>query len=659
MNEDHSRFKTFSRRAALLGGGKALLFGALAARLYYLQVVESDKYATLAEDNRISLRLLPPPRGRILDRFGIPLAANEQNYKVVLVAEQANDVERTLDRLGQVIELSADERARIMTEVRKKRAFVPVTVREYLDWQTVSRIEVNAPDLPGISIDVGQTRAYPFGKEMAHVLGYVAAVSEAELKAAEDPLLELPGFKIGKNGLEKEYDEKLRGTAGTTTVEVNAVGRTIRELKREEGTPGQDLVLSVDNQLQAYVQQRLAGEKSASVVLLDIATGGVLALGSVPSYDPNAFNLGISSSHWRQLLNDPLHPLTNKATAGLYNPGSTYKMVVALAALEAGIDPAEEVYCPGHYDLGNARFHCWKRWGHGKMDMHAAIKESCDVYFYDVSRRVGVDNIAAMSNKLGLGARTGLDLPGERGGTIPTKAWKRAQIGEPWQGGETLVTSIGQGFVLTSPLQLAVMTARIAGGHAVTPHFARDLQPRGDDDPTAQAVDAAQAMAARQGDPAEAAAATPAARAGLFPKLDIPEADLALIRDAMDAVVNERGGTAYSKRITREGWAMAGKTGTSQVRRITMAERRQGVVENEDLPWRRRDHGLYVAFAPVHAPRYACAVVVEHGGGGSSAAAPIGRDVLTEAQRLDPLANDSPRQIADAPSRTQGTGRMP
>ncbi|MBK1668439.1 penicillin-binding protein 2 [Rhodovibrio sodomensis] len=650
MNEDHSRFKTFSRRAALLGGGKALLFGALAARLYYLQVVEADKYATLAEDNRISLRLLPPPRGRILDRFGQPLAANEQNYKVVLVAEQAKDVERTLDRLAQIIELGAGERARIMTEVRKKRAFVPVTVREYLDWATVSRIEVNAPDLPGISIDVGQTRAYPFGPEMAHVLGYVAAVSESELKAAEDPLLELPGFKIGKNGLEKEYDEKLRGSAGTSTIEVNAVGRTIRELKREEGTPGKDLVLSLDQQLQTYVQQRLSGEKSASVVLLDIATGGVLAMGSVPSFDPNLFNLGISASHWRKLRNDPLHPLINKATAGLYNPGSTYKMMVALAALKAGIDPAETVYCPGHYDLGNARFHCWKNYGHGEMDMHAAIKESCDVYFYDLSRRVGIEKIAAMSRRFALGDKTGIDLPGERGGTIPTKAWKRAQIGEPWQGGETLVSAIGQGFVLTSPLQLAVMTARLASGRAVVPHFRRDLQPRADDGPRAQAVDAAQQVAETRGGPGPG---TPAPEP-MFAALDIPGADFALIRDAMDAVVNEPGGTAYSKRITRDGWHMAGKTGTSQVRRITMAERRQGVIDNEDLPWRRRDHGLYVAYAPVNAPRYAVAVVVEHGGGGSKSAAPIGRDVLAEAQRLDPLANDSPEQVADAPPIRRG-----
>jgi penicillin-binding protein 2 len=602
--------------------------------MYYLQVVEAERYATLAEDNRISLRLLPPPRGRIVDRFGTPLAQNEQNYRVLLVAEQANDVERTLDKLSQIIPIKAEERARILGEVRKKRAFVPVTVREYLPWDKVSQIEVNAPDLPGISIDVGQTRHYPYGRDMAHVLGYVAAVSEKELTG--DPMLELPGFKVGKNGLEKQYEEKLRGAAGTSTLEVNAVGRTIRELKRTEGTPGQDLVLAMQAELQTYTQQRLSGERSASAVLLDVRRGGVLALGSHPSYDPSAFNLGISSKQWRELTSDPLHPLTNKATAGLYNPGSTFKMVVALAALEAGINPDETVYCPGHYKLGNARFHCWRRWGHGHMDMHDSIKHSCDIYFYDVSRRIGIERIAAMSRKLGLGDAVNLDLPGELSGTIPTKDWKRANIGEPWQGGETLVTAIGQGFVLTTPLQLAVMTARLAGRRNVTPHLARELEPRADDTPGQQAVDAAMAAA---GEP------------DLFPPVELPERHLDLIHHAMDAVVNDREGTAYSKRITREGWEMAGKTGTSQVRRITMAERRKGVIKNEDLPWRRRDHGLFVGYAPVHAPRYAVAVVVEHGGGGSSAAAPIARDLLAEAQRLDPLGTSPAAQIADAPKR--------
>lgn len=626
LNEDHGRFKMFSRRALILGGGQAVLFGVLAARLYDLQVLESDKYATLAEDNRVSLRLLPPPRGRILDRYGEALAVNEQNYRVLLVAEQAQDVGRTLDKLSRIIPVDADDRARILREIRQRRAFVPVTVQEYLSWEKVSRIEVNAPDLAGVTIDVGQTRHYPYGAQMAHVLGYVAAVAEHELNG--DPLLELPGFRIGKSGLEKRYDKQLRGAAGTSQVEVNAVGRTIRELDREEGKPGDDLVLSLDAGLQTYLQQRLSGERSASSVVLDTATGDVLAMASVPSYDPNAFNLGLSGRQWRELINNPQHPLTNKAIAGLYNPGSTFKMVVALAAMDSGLGVGHEVTCPGYYKLGDSRFHCWRRWGHGKLDMIEGIKNSCDVYFYDIARRVGIERIAATARRLGLGETVGIDLPGERAGTIPDKAWKRAHIGEPWQGGETLVSAIGQGFVLTTPLQLAVMTARLAGGRVVRPHLAYALVGR--------------------------EAATHPAGPAEFSPLEVPAAHLEVVRAGMDAVVNEEGGTAYGRRIRRDGWEMAGKTGTAQVRRITMAERRQGVTKNEDLPWRRRDHALFVAFAPVAAPRYCCAVVVEHGGGGSSTAAPIARDVLVETQRRDPAGRGRPAQIAEALATKEG-----
>lgn len=622
LHEDHGRFKTFSRRALMLGGGQAVLLGGLALRMYDLQVLESDKYATLAEENRISLRLLAPPRGRILDRFGVPLAANEQNYRVVLVAEQARDVERTLDKLAQIIAIPESERRRILREVRKKRAFVPVKVAENLRWEKVSRVEVNAPDLAGISIEVGQTRAYPLGADVAHVLGYVAAVSEAELKRDNDPLLQLPGFRIGKTGLEKQYDEVLRGAAGTSQVEVNAVGRTIRELERTPGRPGQDLVLSLDARLQTFVQARLSNEKSASAVVLDTLTGGVLAMGSVPSYDPHAFSFGMTTQEWRELVNDPLHPLTNKAIAGLYNPGSTFKMVVALAALESGIGPGHDVYCPGYYELGNARFHCWRRAGHGRLDMIGGIKNSCDVYFYDIARRVGIQRIAAMARRFGLGSEVGIDLPGELGGTIPTKDWKLAEIGKPWQGGETLVSAIGQGFVLTTPLQLAVMTARLASGKAITPRLTRRLIAEGGGGDVFEPAD--------------------------FPPLDLPARHLDIVRTGMDAVVNEPGGTAYSRRIEQEGLQMAGKTGTAQVRRITMAERRQGVIKNEDLPWRRRDHALFVAYAPVEAPRYCCSVVVEHGGGGSTTAAPIARDILLKTQRRDPAGRAGLARLADA-----------
>lgn len=606
-HDDSSKSKTFSRRALFLAGGQALLFSTLAGRMYYLQIVKSDTYKTLAEDNRINLRVLPPPRGRILDRFGVELAVNEQNYRLVLVREQTHDVEVTLDSLGKVITLSEHDFKRVLREVKRKRAFVPVTVRDNLSWEEVSKISVNAADLPGASIEVGQTRSYPYGPAMAHTLGYVAAVSERELTG--DPLLELPGFRIGKNGMEKQHDLVLRGKQGNSHLEVNAYGRVIRELSRDEGEPGRDAVLTIDAGLQTYVQQRMMSEKSAAAVVMDIKNGDVLSLGSVPSYDPSAFNRGLSTREWNSLIKDHLAPLTNKAIAGTFAPGSTFKMIVALAAMKEGIGPQHSVFCPGAMRLGNAKFHCWKRGGHGWVDLNGSIKHSCDVYFYDVARRIGVDKIAAMASRFGLGQTVGLDLPGERAGVVPTKAWKLANVGEPWQGGETLIAAIGQGFVLSTPLQLATMTARLASGLKVTPRLTR-----GFNDETG---------GVSEPDP-------------VFESMGIPPEHLRVIHNAMDAVTNNRRGTAYKARIEREGWEMAGKTGTSQVRRITLAERAAGVFKNEDLPWRRRDHALFVGYAPVHNPRYACAVIVEHGGGGSSTAAPIVRDILTETQRRDP-----------------------
>jgi penicillin-binding protein 2 len=616
-NQENDRYKSFTRRAILLGGAQAAAFTALGGRLYYLQVVESDKYAMLAEDNRISPRLLPPPRGLILDRKGVELAGNEPTYRAVVVPEQARDMEAILTAIAEIVPLSEEERARILKEASKKRAFVPITVKENLTWQQVSTLEVNAPSLPGVTIETGQIRTYPYGVPLAHIVGYVAAVSEEELTG--DPLLELPSFRIGKNGVERQFDLSLRGRPGTSQVEVNAVGRVIRELAREEGTPGQDLQLTLDSGLQHYVYGRLSAERSATAVVLDVERGEVLALGSYPSYDPSAFTLGLSRAQWNDLSTDPQHPLINKTVRGTYAPGSTFKMVVALAAQEMGIGGGHEVYCPGHMTLGDTRFHCWKRWGHGKLHMVEALQQSCDVYFYDLAKRVGIDNIAAMARRLGLGAATGIELPGERDGLVPTKGWKLSYMGESWQAGETLVASIGQGFMLTSPLQLAVMTARLASGKAVTPTLLRNPENLGLE------------QTPREAEP-----------------LGIPEEHLQLVRSGMDAVTNDRKGTAYRARIDIEGMEMAGKTGTSQVRRITMAERAAGVTKNEDLPWRRRDHALFVAFAPVEKPRYACAVVVEHGGGGSKAAAPIARDILIETQRRDPLKDRADEQLAEA-----------
>ena len=450
---DNDRSKVISRRAIMLGGGKMALLSTLIGRMYYLQVVESDKYAVLADENRINLRLLPPPRGRILDRNGVPMAVNQQNYRILVVSEQTDDLEDTLDLLGNIVPINDHERTRIMREAKRHRSFVPVTVRENLTWEDVARVELNTPDLPGVMIDVGQSRFYPLEGLGAHLLGYVAVPSEADLQASSDPLLELPGFRVGKNGLEKVYDLALRGKGGTSQVEVNAVGRTIRELKRDEGEPGLDLHLSIDLELQQFAAQRL-GQESAAAVVLDIHTGDVLVMASTPTFDPNAFNRGLSPDEWKDLITNPRVPLTNKALAGQYPPGSTFKLMTALAALESGIiTPDQRVLCTGDMSLGNIHFHCWKKGGHGSMDLISGIKNSCDVYFYEIARRIGFERIAEMAKRFGLGAPMGLDLPGERSGTIPNRDWKRATLGQPWHPGETLINSIGQGYVLATPLQ--------------------------------------------------------------------------------------------------------------------------------------------------------------------------------------------------------------
>ncbi|NFV81141.1 penicillin-binding protein 2 [Magnetospirillum aberrantis] len=619
MYHDNDRFKIFARRAVMLAGGKAVLVGALAARMYYLQVLESDKYTMLAEDNRVSMRLLPPPRGQILDRNGVAMAINQHNYRVLVVPEDTPAMAYTLDALSTIITLTDHDRARIAKEAKRRRSFVPITVRENLSWEEVARIEVNAPDLPGVLIDVGQSRYYPLQSLGAHILGYVSAVSENDLTG--DPLEELPGFRIGKGGVEKIYDMALRGKGGTSSLEVNAVGRVIRELERNEGEPGVNLTLTLDTRLQEYAAQRL-GDESAACVVMDIHTGEVLVMASTPSFDPNAFNRGLTTEEWKTLSTNPRSPLQNKALSGTFAPGSTFKLVVALAALESGaVTPDQRVFCPGHMQLGSIKFHCWKKGGHGAQDLISAIKNSCDVYFYEIARRVGIDKIAEVARRFGLGVSTGIDLPNERSGLIPDRAWKRKAMKQPWHPGETLVNGIGQGYVLATPLQLATMTARIAnGGLAVEPHVARDL-----------ITD-------------QAALIRPKPE---WPSCGMSQKNLQLVRKGMFAVSNEPGGTAFRARINQDGMWLSGKTGTAQVRRITMRERETGVKKNEDLPWKERDHALFVAYAPEDNPRYSIAVVVEHGGGGSAVAAPIARDIMIEVQK---------RERARMAGLNQGTG---
>jgi penicillin-binding protein 2 len=477
-----------------------------------------------------------------------------------------------------------------------------------------------------VALESGLLRDYPLGDVTAHVVGYVGPVAESELNG--DPLLELPEFRIGKNGIERTYEAVLRGRAGISRYEVNALGREIKQLHRQDGEPGADLRLTVDLELQRHAHGRLADAGSASAVVLDVHSGEVLALASVPAFEPAAFANGLRRDVWHALTTDPRAPLLNKTIAGQYPPGSTFKMIVALAALEAGVvTPDLTVRCPGHLRLGRHTFHCWKRGGHGALALVEALAQSCDVYFYEVARKVGVDAIAAMARRFGLGSRLGIDLPGERAGLVPDQAWKRAALGAPWHQGETLVVGIGQGFLQATPLQLAVMAARIATGRAVLPSLVRGVP----------AQDAP-------------AAAGPAAPIG------VSDAALTLVRRGMHDVVHGERGTARAAQLGLAGVAMAGKTGTSQVRRISRSERLTGLRKNEEKAWEERDHALFVAFAPYHEPRYALAVVVEHGGSGSAAAAPIARDIMAKALELDP-SRPRPALSAGGPAPRQAGGR--
>lgn len=594
--------KAMSRRALLLGGVQMAVVGALAFRMRFLQVDQADQFRLLAEENRINIRLIPPERGEIFDRNGTVIAKNAPSYRVVIVREDATDVDAVISNLSQLIELDDDELNRAMEEMRRSAPFLPVTVAEKVSWQDVSKVAVNAPALPGITPEVGLSRVYPRGSDFAHVVGYVGAVSDYDLERIEDPdqLLRIPRFQIGKVGLEAKREEILRGKAGAKRVEVNATGRVMRELDRRDGQPGADIQLTVDHKLQAYLQARLAGE-SASAVILDCEDGDLVAIGSAPTFDPNLFARGISSADYSSLLNNKYRPLASKSVQGTYPPGSTFKMVVAMAALEEGlVTPEETVYCPGYLEVAGRRFHCWKRAGHGSVDLLNSLKQSCDVYYYALALKIGIDKITAMAGRFGLGIRHDVPMSAIAQGLTPTKQWKRIYQDAEWQVGDTANSAIGQGYTLASPLQLAIMTARLATGRAVTPRLIRTID--GIEQPS-----------------------------GAGESLGVNENNLRKMRRAMYAVSNERRGTAYRSRIIEDEFRLAGKTGTSQVRNITKAERRSGVIRNEDLPWERRDHALFVSFAPMEVPKYAISVVVEHGGGGSKAAAPIARDLMLQA----------------------------
>jgi len=587
----------FSRRALLVGAGQAGLFGLLGWRLRQLQIMDSSEYRLLAEENRMTMQLVAPVRGAIYDRFGVPVAEDKENFRVIVIPAFCKNLAATLATVSNIVPISGAEKDRVMRGARRQSGYFPVLVTEGLTWRQFAVLSVLAPQLPGVRADRATYRRYSNARSMAHVVGYVGMADKDEVD--EDPIMRIPGFRTGKSGIEKGLDNTLRGAPGDIKYEVDAHGRVLRELDATPSKRGKDIVLTIDQELQRVAMKRIAEQRVASIVVLDVLTGGVIVMASTPTFDPNAIAFKADPKLLRQLAKAQDHPFENRAIRGVYPPGSTFKVVTALAGLSAGvITPDERMSCPGGYVFGRHRFRCWKRHG-GGIDVHQAIKQSCDVYFYETVRRVGIDRLAVISRELGLDRIYDCGLAGQKKGLIPDTAWKRKALRQPWYPGETISCGIGQGYVSATPLQLAVMTARIATGRAVLPRLV--------------------ASADGEVEPA--------------PLLNIDPLHLEMIRAGMVAVVNEPGGTAVRSALKLPDlpdMQMAGKTGTSQV----ISARNQHLLKG----WEGETHALFIAFAPAHAPRYAAACVVEHGGGGSRAAAPIVRDVMTELLLRDPLA---------------------
>lgn len=600
MNRNMEKIYLMSNRIVLIIIANILVFAVLFGRLYFLQVYEAGKYKTMSDENRISTRFLLSPRGVIYDRNGEIIAKNEQDFQAMLVAEQTPDIQGVVDKFSEIIELDKESKEKIEQSINKRYRFIPVRLKNNLSWQEVSKLMLHSSDLAGLEISEGLSRKYPYGNIYAHVLGYVGPVSEKEKNG--NPLYMVPGFKLGKSGLEKYFDERLRGISGSIKLEVNAFGRVMNEIERDAGVQGENITTTLDTQLQKVAYEAF-GDNSGAAVVLNVNTGEILALVSTPSFDPNLFTNGISYKNWNELLNNERTPLINKAVSGQYSPGSTFKIVVALAALEAGvITPSTRIYCNGSMEIGNARFHCWKHSGHGSLNVVEALKHSCDIFFYEAAMRVGIDRIKEMAVKLGMNEALNVGLDNEKSGLIPNMDWKYAKYGTNWTKGDSANSGIGQGYVLVTPIQLATMLARVVnGGYEIKPTFIKPTE-----------KDLANVK-----------------------RLNISTRNIEIVKQGMYEVVNGHGGTASRAKINVNGAKMGGKTGTTQVRRISMKERAGGVISDSKLPWNLRNHALFVGFAPVDNPKYAVAVVVEHGSSGSGVAAPIAGKILNEALLLD------------------------
>ncbi|MEK9611992.1 MAG: penicillin-binding protein 2 [Alphaproteobacteria bacterium] len=636
--------RVMTRRSLLLGGMQLGIASFLGLRLYQLQVAQNSQYRRLSDRNQFDVKIVAPQRGRVFDRKMRLLAGNAESYQLRVTPLHAKDLPQVLEDLSTIIELKPQERQKVIAAAAKNPSFRPIVVRGDLTQRELARLAIRSAYLPGVTFEKLLRRIYPQGALTGHVTGYVSPLTSRELDL-NPALQQLPNLATGKIGVENAMEGQLRGKPGSERVEVNARGRPIRVLRDFEPSAGQDVRLALDIGVQLEAAEVLrrgrsetvnlslpeaqsaiaanaelkshiaAGDnlvlrdpkgnitpaESGAVVVMDVRTGEIVSLVSAPMYDPNIFTEKLLTRDWRRLNDHPRTPLLNRVTTGMYAPGSTFKMVVALAALEAGIiNERTSFFCKGDMELGDATFHCWQKHGHGTVNVSSALEQSCDVFFYEVALKTGIQRIKKMALRLGLGTETGIDIPGEKPGIIPSHDWKLATHGVVWTPGETVVAGIGQGYVLATPIQLALMTARIANGEfAVEPSLlARSTMPE-------------------------------------FAPLDIPESALRIVRKGMKMVTHGGLGTARKYNLSSDFGGMAGKTGTVQVKRITKEQREAGIVKNIDRPWKERDHALFVAYAPVKNPRYAISVVVEHGGSGSSMAAPIGRKILEKMLRSD------------------------
>ncbi|MGJ3649892.1 penicillin-binding protein 2 [Sphingomonas sp. GlSt437] len=588
-----SQSYSFSRRAIVLGSAQGAVGLVLAGRMAWLSIAENERYQTLAESNRINLTLMPPRRGWIVDRHGTPIANNRTDFRVDIIPDRLEKKGRVLTLLRSILSLSEEDVDRIELDLKHAAGFQPVQVADNLSWDQYAAVSVRLPELPGVQPSRGFSRSYPTGAAVAHLTGYVGVASPELFRKLKDPLLVTPGFKIGKDGLEKALEPQLRGVPGAKRVEVTARGKLVRELASRPDRPGMTQRLTIDVGLQEYAARRM-GTNSGSCIVFDCTTGEMLAMVSMPAYDPNSFSDGISHWEWQMLSDNDHVPLMNKVLQGLYPPGSTVKPMNALALLQAGVKPEERINCTGVLRVGTGQFHCHKRHGHGPLDMKNAVMQSCDIYFYEMVRRLGYDHIAPVARAMGLGQKFDLPFSSQRFGTVPDSAWKQRKYKADWTVADSLNASIGQGYVLVNPLQLAVMASRLASGRALTPTLLMDEVHRN------------------------------------APSMGFDPAHIALVREAMYGVVN-LGGTGGAARMQVPGVALAAKTGTAQVRRITQAERNSGVLKNGQLPFKLRDHALFICFAPADNPRYAAAIVLEHGGHvvRELDTPGIGRDIMT------------------------------